>query len=80
MFCMEVYEVDKVESSSFNPVTSGGSLSGSSAVDEGAGAGGSSSSGSASDSYSWIEGEGRTGCFRACESDCMRDFKCCSLS
>ena len=55
---MEVYEVDKVESSSFNPVTSGGSLSGSSAVDEGGGAGGSSSSGSASDSYSWIEGEG----------------------
>ena len=49
---MEVYEVDRVESSSFNPVTSGGSLSGSSVVDEGVGAAGSSSSGSASDSYS----------------------------
>ena len=49
---MEIYEVDKVESSSFSAVTSGGSLSGSSAVDEGTGAGGSSSSGSASDSYS----------------------------
>ena len=49
---MEVYEVDKVESSSFSAVTSGGSLSGSLLVDEGAGAGGSSSSGSASDSYS----------------------------
>lgn len=48
---METYEVDKVESSSFSAVTSGGSLLGSSAVDEGAGASGSSS-GSASDSYS----------------------------
>lgn len=77
---MDMYEVDKVESSSFNAVTSGGSLSGSSTVDEGAGAGGSSSSNSVSDSHSWIEGDGRTGRLRACESDCMRDFRCCSLS
>lgn len=77
---MEVYEVDKVESSSFNAETSGGSSSGSSVVDEGAGAGGSSSSGSVSDSYSRTEGEGGTGCFRACESDSMRDLRCCSLS
>jgi len=49
---MEVYEVDKVESSSFNAVTSGGSLSGSSRADAGVGTGGSSSSGSTSDSYS----------------------------
>jgi len=49
---MEVCEVDKVENSSFNAVTSGGSLSRSLEADEGAGAGGPSSSGSASDSYS----------------------------
>ena len=48
---MERCEVDRVESSSFNAVTSGGSLLGSSMVDEGAEASGSSS-GSASDSYS----------------------------
>lgn len=80
MFCMDKYEVDKVDSSSFNAVTSGVSLSWSSAVDEGTGVAGSSSSGSVSDSYSWIEGDARTGCLRACESDCMRDLRCCSLS
>ena len=52
MFCMERCEVDKVESSSFNAVTSGGSCSGSSVVDDGTGTGGSSSSDSTSDSYS----------------------------
>lgn len=49
---METYEVDRVESSSFNAVTSGGSLSRSSVVDEGGGADNSSSSCSVSDSYS----------------------------
>lgn len=47
---METCDVDKVENSSLKAVTSGGSSSGSSVVDEGVGAGGPSSSGSASDS------------------------------